>query len=784
MGQSFQKKEIESCQGSLDDRASKKKYRELLEKAEKLFQKEKFGSARHHFGEAYQIYPSEELQTKIQVCEENARRMAQSQDLVKQGYQLEREKKLKEALKAFQLSLDAWENKEIQTLVAKLQSKLPKPTLAPGHTAEADQRYAEAIERYREVLELGENPEAKERMGICLVKQGVYAEAVRLLEPSPSRNPEVQYYTGYALAMLRRYSEALRRWDMIDQDTPELAIHKQKLLEIAIRDLLHRSRREGEFDHAWQEAISLFTSYPALPLVRDCVRSLCLSRLEELWLQENFKAILDFCLTLHLLPIQDKGGIEEFLPFILAKVYYRLAAIDAAEYLPDAITYWLTVIHNPTYLIPPALREQEAVPDAASQDQLTSDLQLKLEQMVQHYRTSLQGHALPRPFQGQGEAQGEVGQGEAGQGKASKKKSVKEKSRHEEPRHEEPGHEKTGRGEVAQGEKGRLKEVLTHWEMERKSIDFLHEVVRQEIAHQDSNQGLANLLCTPVFAEHFGLSFSILERLQGVQPLWENDERFWTVGALFSSARRSFLLLNQDKLDEAMTALPAKKEDLFADYCRQRIFFRLGMERLEKGETNLKKYFIQAIPLIQRFKEYEKEIIQLAQGIGNNLQKLISVDEVLQILIRQIKSKELLEITSYIMSYKAHAMYSERLIKALDVERICKKALELYPGNEFAINGLQEIQSKYVMEELDSALNKGNVKKAASITINANNDEIEETFFKFVDSVLDELDDAHLDREKKILFLQDLYHNCKRVDPSHPVLEDITDEIKILKEEA
>ena len=207
MGQSFQKKEIESGQGSLDDRESRKKYRELLEKAEKLFQKEKFGSARHHFGEAYQIYPSEEVQKRIQVCEENARRVAQAQDLVKQGYQLEREKKLKEALKAFQLSLNAWENKEIQTLVAKLQSKLPKPTLTPGHTAEADQRYAEAIERYREVLELGQNPEAKERMGICLVKQGAYAEAVSLLEPSPSQDPEVLYYTGYALARL----EAIQR---------------------------------------------------------------------------------------------------------------------------------------------------------------------------------------------------------------------------------------------------------------------------------------------------------------------------------------------------------------------------------------------------------------------------------------------------------------------------------------------------------------------------------------------------------------------------------------------
>jgi tetratricopeptide (TPR) repeat protein len=145
MGQSVQKKRIESVPDSFDDRANRKRYRELLEKAEKLFQKEKFGSARHHFAEAHQIYPSEEVQKRIQTCEENARRMAQAQDLVRQGYQLERGKRLREALRTFQQSLEAWENQEIRTLVAKLQSKLPKPTLAPGYKAEAEQRYAEAI---------------------------------------------------------------------------------------------------------------------------------------------------------------------------------------------------------------------------------------------------------------------------------------------------------------------------------------------------------------------------------------------------------------------------------------------------------------------------------------------------------------------------------------------------------------------------------------------------------------------------------------------------------------
>ncbi|MEW5801345.1 MAG: tetratricopeptide repeat protein [bacterium] len=746
MGQSSQEKKIEFGQSPPDDRANRKKYQELLEKAEKLFQKEKFGSARHHFTEAQQIYPSEELQNRIHACEENAGRMALAQDLMRQGYQLEREKKLKDAFKTFQRSLEAWENREIRILAEKLQSKLPKPTLDPGFRLEAERRYAEAIERYKEVLEWEDNPQAKDRMGICLVKQGSYTEAAWLLEQSLSKDPEIRYYAGYALARLGHYGEALRQWEMIGQARPELNRQREKLLEIAVRDLLHRSRLEGEFESAYQEAVNLLSCYPALSLVRQCVRSMRLHHLEELWQQGKFEAILDFLSVRHPIPLQESGESEEFLPVILAKVYYRLAETNA-EYLPEAITFWLTVIHNPKYLAPFNLRDQKDLPTAEGQDQLTLNLQQKLDQLIQHYKTR----------------QKETGQKKSGQGEISLGKTRQGETRQRETRQEE---------------EGRLKEILAHWEIEQMAVTFLREITQ---AQDPKPAQLRHALCTPAFAERFGHSSSILAILREVRPRWENDERFWIVGASFSAARMSLLLLQKDRVEEAMAALPAQKEDEFVNYCRQRIFFRLGMERLQKGETNLKKYFTQAVPLIQRFKEYEKEIIRLAQGIGDNQEKLISMDEVLQVLIRHITSSELLEITSYIMSYKANVLYSAGLIKVQDVERILKKALELHPGNEFARSGLQEMHSRQALEELTRALDKGNVKKAATITINAESDEAEEAFFDFIDVVLEELDSPLLDREKKILFLRDLYHQCERVDPSHPVLEDIAEELKDLE---
>jgi|GEM_PF-3486453 len=717
MNQNLQPKEIKYSQGCpKDDGERRKRYRELLEKGEKLFQKEKFGSAKYHFDQAYQICPSEEIRQRIQLCEENAQRMSQAQALVSQGYQLEREKKLESALKVFQRSLEIWDNKEIQLVVARLRAKLPKPTLAPAYQAEAEHRYEEAIACYREVLELQDNPQVRDRLGICLVKKGAYAEAANILVSSSSQEPEVLYYTGYALARIGRYSEAIKRWEAIGENVPELARQREQLIEIAVSDLIARAAgEEGELEAAYQEAVNLLRCFPDHPLVSDCVRLISLEHLEHLWAGEKFEPMLQFLLSIE----AERGESEEFLPFMLAKVYFRLAE-GSAQYLTPAIAFWLTVIYNPKYQIPSRLQAESLSPTAAieEQKQLIFDLEHKLEELVTEYKLS-------------------------------------------------------------QGEES-LKEVLIHWEMERQAIAFLYEAAKEE-------ESLAEILCTPAFAERFGLSSLVLGRLRTIKPRWEQDERFWIVGASFSSARSSLLLLNQGRLKEALAALPAKGEsgdDEFVDYCRQRLFLRLGIEKLRAGEVaNLKKYFTQATPLIQRFKKYETEIVQLAQEIPFDSQRLISMDEVLQSLVRHIKSKQLLDIASYIMSYKANVLHGEGLITTQDAERICQKALELNPDNEFAKDGLREMELHYKIEDMAKALRKGNLKKAADIAASSQNEEIEETFFNLIDTILCEFESVFSSKEKKIAFLEELYKQCEKVDPEDPVLYDILDKMEAMEEE-
>lgn len=680
------------------DRQTKKSYMEYIEKAEKAFQKERFGSARYNFSQAHRLSPSELLKEKIRICEENSMRVEKAQELIRQGYLLQKQKKIHEALKYFLQSLEVWEMEHIRALAENLRKKLPRSSINKACQAEADQRYAEAIELYHETYKFLGYSEAKDRLGICLVKQGRYDEAVKVLDVSTSKDPEFRYYMGIALAKLGHYYKALKQWEMIQESPVEFNLQKQHLIEIAPQDLLQRAKKDEEFTHAYNEAMILSEHFPA-PGLKDCVAHMRFSHLESLWSQEQFEPMLDFLLSL-----EDECDSHEYLPVFLAKVYYRLAEQEE-EYLPEAISFWLTIIHNSKYLDIPKTKGRKGT--SIGNGQLAEDLQKKLEDLIHQYET---------------------------------------------------------RDEDLSGE------VSIHWETEKQAIMFLKKITQKD-------RIFAEEICTPSFAERFGKSTMVLERLRALKPLWEKDEDFWITGALFSEAREAFLLLLQGETDEAMAELPSGGIDEFVEYCRQRIFFRLCMEKVQEGESNVKKYLIFALPLIQRFNRYQMEIVQMAQEIGDDLDKLKIMDSLLQSLIRSIQSKELLEIASYIMSYKANAMFCESVITAKNAQRIYKRALELFPDNEFAKDELEGTYTEHHLEEMAKALKKGNLKKATNLTIQSEDEEVEEIYFEFVEASLGQLRATFLDDKEKILYLNDLFRCCEKVDPDHSVLEEILDYI-------
>ncbi len=606
----------------------------------------------------------------------------------------------------FRESLAIWETGEVRSLVEKLQGKLPKPSLSQARKAEAELRYDEAVAQYREALKWGEYTEAIDRLGICLIKQGNYLEAADILTASSTDSPEVHYYAGYALAKAGHYGRAIRQWDKIKGDSPDLAQQKHTLMSLAVHDLLEKSKNIKEFESAYQDALDLLAVCP-IPIVRNCVMHMKFHHLEDLWARGKHAAILDFLHT-----CEARGDMEEFFPLVMAKMYYQLGEKDIT-YLLQAIPLWLTVIHNKKYHFPLSSKSiGEGPPE--KDNALTQDLEQRFSQLVNLYKT--------------------------------------------------------------QAEDDLLEELLALWETEQEAILFLAEIAEKD-------EALKEVICTPGFAERFSLSDRIVERLDALVPSWGENEGFWKVGSLFSMARQSCLLLKNNRIEEALAALPAKSENIFVEYTRQKLFFVKGKEKLKQGEVEAKKYFSQALPLVKKFPKYEEELVTLVHEIDHDSKLLICADQVLQSILRSHRSEALLKITSYIMNYKAQALYDEGVIKAADAERICKKALELFPENEHVKTSLKELQSKYQFEELDRAFYKGNIKRAASVVLEAGNLKVEEAFFDFVESAIDNLDESSLNTKEKAAFLGDAYNQCEKIDPAHPILDTILDELEALDEE-
>lgn len=694
----------------MEDREAKKKYQELIERAENLFQKEKFGAAQYQFSLAYQIVPSEQIEKRIKTCEENAQKIARAQDLLKQGYQLEREKKLPESLAAFRQSLEIWENQEIRRVVEKLKSRLPRPSLAPALKAEAEHRLTEAINKYRDILKYSENEEALARLGICLTKAGEYAEGSSLLESSTLSTIEIHYYAGYALAKLGQYSRALNHWCRISEPPSEFEEQKKALFDLARRDLLKRS--QDTFDSSYQEAQHIFTLC-SQPEVQECLKKMKLLYLQRLWAEENLEAMLSF-----LLSAAVRDDLREYLPSILAKVYFRLAETNG-RYLPEAISFWLTVIYNNRYREPSSHQKGERVAGQLNNQNIQDiqdiqDLYQRLENLVSYHKS-----------------------------KAESDFSLA---------------------------------LRLHWETERDAVQFLVKMAQEEIE-------LANLICTPSFAQEFHLSIHLLEILRGFQSKMDQDEQYWEIGSLFTEARLSVLLLKEGKLEEALARFPIEKEDPFIDYARQRLSFYLGKEKVRKGDAKGKKFFSQALPLLMKFPRYEKELIILAHEMSHDIQPLICLDEILQFILRTYRTEKLLKIASYTMSYKARLLFREEIIKIQDVEKIYLKALELYPKNAIAKKDLKLVRTESSLKEIERTLSRGNLKKAANIALQTGSQAAKKHFLDLAFIMVEEIEYSPLDKQQRKFFLSDLYDQCARIDSSHQILNEITEELEFLEEE-
>lgn len=685
----------------LTESERKKRYRECLSKANSLIAKEKFGAAKYQLSLAAALDPGQDLQQRIRECEDKAQRLIAAQEFARQGYRMEREKNLPEAIKAFGQSLEEWENKEIRALFRNLQNRLPKPSLGPAQAAESKHNYPEAIKIFREALALADVQSVRNRLGVCLCKAGFLQEAADLWQASRPSDPEGLYYFGWSLAKLGNSVEAVKTWARITDSPADFVAQKERVLRAALSSILRKAGDDAEFQTAYEDMRDIL-QLDNSPIVTNCFKHLCCDRIVKLWEREDYELIIEL-----LLSQPDDLLDKQFRVIVLAKTFFRMAE-NQIDRLSDAITYCLTVFFNPKYLESIGFWRDTAPSDKV---EIRGQLFLRLEAVFQKQRTGM-GSLFPE-------------------------------------------------------------EIRLHWETEKGAIEFLDQA-RQKLPE------LADFLSSPVFGERHGQSATIAAKLSGFEPLLGNNESYWSTGALFTEARTAMTLLHLGKIDEAEAALPRGQGDKFFDYCRQKVAFEAGFIKLNMGYSHSSKYFIRALPLIRRFVAYENRIIGLAQEIDHDLNHLIGMDEVLQVLVKNHRSPKLLTITSYVMSYKAEALYHTGSIKAREAEGILREALRLYRENEVAAAALRKLQTEGSLDELVRNLDKGNTRKAARIAADLPDARGRAMFFDFIVNLFEMQQEWPFSTEQRLHALRHLYDDCCLVDPRHPIVDRIDRKTKDL----
>ena len=193
---------------------------------------------------------------------------------------------------------------------------------------------------------------------------------------------------------------------------------------------------------------------------------------------------------------------------------------------------------------------------------------------------------------------------------------------------------------------------------------------------------------------------------------------------------------------------------------------------MARGERPPNGYAQSVADLFRTAPEYEAQIADKALDV-DELRLLKAWEPALQEIHTLRPSRRLSEALSLVISRRAALMFNEDMLTSKVLTLELKKALTIYPENEHADQSLKDAVKNQEIEELDNLLYRHKMNRACKLARETEYEEVRESFFEFVEGVLDEFEHAASSREESIVILKDLEKWCVRVDPDHDILYDI-----------
>jgi hypothetical protein len=328
---------------------------EVLDRAEKLFERGNYLLAKQGLEKINRILKDEDIAEKIQICEQEIAQQ-KSKELIKKGRKSLKKGDIGETLKCFEeayaLCAEDWLPERIEELKAELSGR---NSVQAAKDAEKSGDYEKAAELYEQAFENQESEDILLKKARSLVKAEKYEEAVAVYKELSLSDDGARYDFGFALARLHRYHECLKVWDTVN--FPGTALSEQKLYvqSLLTEDMFKRfirltsetsdpAAQSPDFSRLYKEGIYLLENRTPetesrqnstlLHLVEYCRYA----RIDQLWRQEEYEKIAEL---LH--PYPPEMDLDRLQ--LYAKTFFRAAEMSG-KYLSDMTMFWLTALYR------------------------------------------------------------------------------------------------------------------------------------------------------------------------------------------------------------------------------------------------------------------------------------------------------------------------------------------------------------------------------------------------------------------------------------------------------
>jgi len=319
------------------------------------------------------------------------------------------------------------------------------------------------------------------------------------------------------------------------------------------------------------------------------------------------------------------------------------------------------------------------------------------------------------------------------------------------------------------------RKALSYWNIEKKLMADIHAIV-------GDNNGKNRLVCTPRFAKKFGISQQVLQLIRDNRTFFSDTEHYLSAGGYYSSAGSSLFHLENGEYKKALTSLPESNggsEAEFVEFCIERVKFEHGLYCVEKGEAISSRHFKSAPTLFDKVPRYEKELIDKAVDCYE-ADILLRFEEVISYIHSKRSTKEIRETLSLVMSKRGISLFNTDRMNLKNLKITIKKALKLDPENEFARGALNDAQDDLDVMELVNAMDKHKMNKACQLAAESKNPRVRDEFFEFMEDIIENMEEMEIDHRKETIMLRDISEWCSRVDPSHPIVDEIDDMLRML----